>query len=107
MLKNKILHIKKVISLKNKSIIFTVLTGIGILLSCYSLPISDLKTIIPRELYLKYYRGEIISLIGSNILILTIIWQSLVYEYKDYPILKKISIIVGLVLLDIFAIFIL
>lgn len=93
--------------MKYKRIIFIVLTGLGILLSCFSLPIKDLKSIIPAEMYLKYYRGEIISLIGNNLLILTIIWQSLVYEYKDYSILKKFSIIAVIVLLDIFAIFIL
>jgi hypothetical protein len=98
--------IEKVIRLKNKSTLFTLLTGIGILLSCFSMPISDLKTVLPADLYLKYYRGEIISLIGSNILILTIIWQSLVYEYKDYSPMKKISIIAIIILLDVFAIYI-
>lgn len=92
--------------MKNKNYILIALTILGAVLSCFALPISDLKSIMPVDMYLEYYWRERISLVGNNLLFLVIIWQYLIYEKSEYSFSKKISIIIILMLLDILALWI-
>jgi hypothetical protein len=90
--------------MKHKSNIITAFMVLGIVLSNFSLPIVDLKSLLPLDIYTKYYRGEIISLVGNNILILIIIWQSYFYENKADSPFKRRAIILVLILMDLLAI---
>jgi hypothetical protein len=90
--------------MKHKSNIITAFMVLGIVLSNFSLPIVDLKSLLPLDIYAKYYRGEIISLVGKNILILIIIWQSFLYENKYDSPFKRRAIILVLILMDLLAI---
>lgn len=92
--------------MKNKSYILIALTILGAVMSCFALPISDLKSIMPVDLYLEYYWRERVSWIGNSLLLLVIVWQYLIYEKSEYSLIKKISIITILILLDVLALWI-
>ncbi|MFT4104911.1 MAG: hypothetical protein QM657_04040 [Lacrimispora sp.] len=92
--------------MKYKRYILIALTILAVALTCFSLPISDLKSVIPADMYVEYYRRERISMVGINLLFLIIICQNLIYEKPEYSFKKKASIIVVLVLLDILVLWI-
>lgn len=92
--------------MKNIRYIFLALTILGTILSCFALPISDLKSIMPVDMYFEYYWRERVSWIGNSLLFLVIVWQDLNYEKSEYSLLKKILIITILILLDVLVLWI-
>ena len=84
-----------------KKYIFIVLIIISIILSCQIVPIADLKSLLPTDIYLKYIWSERISMLAYNILLLVIIAQDIFREQAKYSTPKKIAIILAFFAVDI------
>lgn len=91
------MNIKKLI----KRYIFIVLIIISIIFSFQILPISDLKSFLPNDIYLKYIWSERISMLAYNILLLTIIAQNIFNEQNSSSIAKKVAFILAFFVVDI------
>ena len=87
--------------MKIKKYIFILLILISIGFSFLILPISDLKSFLPNDIYLKYIWSERISMLAYNILLLTIIAQNIFSEQNGSSTAKKVAIIVAFFVVDI------
>lgn len=87
--------------MKIKKYIFIILIFISVILSFQSLPISDLKPLLPPAIYIKYIWSERFSMLAYNILLLTIIAQNLFGEHNKKSTGKKVAIILAFFVVDI------
>ncbi len=73
----------------------------GIGFSFLILPISDLKSFLPNDIYLKYIWSERFSMLAYNILLLTFIAQNIFNEQNSSTTAKKVAFILAFFVVDI------
>lgn len=90
--------------MKISSKISTALIIFSLFLTCLVPPVSDLKTLLPANIYVKQLWGFVIFEIAYNILFLLLLARNVFPIGQDTPLWKKISLFSIIIIIDIIVI---